>query len=504
MLIMCTVNVSGRKKNLQNCIKSACWQCSQIMRGIIIVYEMQFMLALLCTIRLVRRAAGIGLPSSLTVFVLLCAPLNLSALSPPGDAVGKNLTDKNPAVNPAPEIRLPLDALGYKPQLPAHLLNGESLRSLDFVDDNHLLLTYSLHDLLQRLPECGSDDDDQMIQAVLLELPSGRVMARRNWHMCDHARYLWPISHGRFLVRQGSQLGVIAPLENLKPAAADTDPLNPLLSDPLNPRAILKLDGAMLEIDFSPDGRMLTVQNSIPAPESSLAKLPGITTNGLGLTDAEDHSVSVNIYLLNSDAARVEEIVAQQLGDMKTAGVLWIAMIESGYLESIDAGTGKSWEMNFVSNDEEHTELANIESTCRPAPFFLSNREYATIVCPPGSDQKALAVYSLDVGLLWMQHFDLPFAQQTTALAPESNRFAFSVISTAYKTAHFEPLSADNTTGQWIRVFDIPTGSVLTTVDGNSIQTDGHNYTLAPDGRRLAVIGTDAIEVYALPATIPK
>jgi hypothetical protein len=125
------------------------------------------------------------------------------------------------------------------------------------------------------------------------------------------------------------------------------------------------------------------------------------------------------------------------------------------------------------------------------------------MVCLPGNDHRALAVYSLDVGLLWMQRFDQPFQHESTSLAAESGRFAFSVIGTVYKTAHFEALSPDNAAGQWIRVFDTLNGHTLLTVEAKVIQADGRNYAMAPDGRRLAVIGTDAIEVYALPAQEP-
>jgi hypothetical protein len=446
---------------------------------------MQVIVLSSATNRASHRHAVIIAMAALLLPTLFCLPPSQAA-APPKSTV-KNPTDKNGPPKPTPELHIPLDPLGYKPQLLGHLFTGDSVRSLDFVDPNHLLLTYSLHDLIHRQPECSASFDEQTIQAVLIELPSGRVVARRNWSMCDTARYIWPLGHGRFLLRQGSQLSVVAPLENLS-----TD-------DPLAPRNILHFGGAMMAINLSPDSRYLVVQYKIPAPAPSLEKLPGISTDGLGLTDIESHHVSVNIFVLNPDAPRADGIYAQRFGDLKSVNVLWIPMIENGFLESTDAGNGKRWAMDLVGFTNGKSSLVGIDSTCQPIANFLSNREYATIVCPPGSDQKALAVYSLDIGLLWMEHFEQPFAQDNIVIAPDAGRFAMSVVSTLYKTSHFEPVNGDNSSGQWVRVYDTLTGAIRLTVEARPIQMDGRNYTLAPDGSRLAVLGSDAIDVYALP-----
>jgi len=402
-----------------------------------------------------------------------------------------------PPPQPVPTYRIPLERVGYKPQLVTRLMEGDSLRSLDFVDSKHLLLTFSLHGLMQRTAECNEDESAQTVQAVLLELPAGRVMARHNWHMCDRARYLWPLGHGRFMLRQGSRLGVIAPLENLQQSSTPQNPASQEAA--FLPHEILHFDGPMLAIDLSSDARVLVVQYRVTAPAPAQEKLPGITTDGLGLTQTDDRTVSVNIYQVNSDAERLGEIRALRFGQTRVAGVLWLPMSHDGYLESVDADSGKLWTTTFVGLDDRRVELGNIQSTCQPVLSFLTDDVYLGVVCPEGSDTKALAAYSMHSGLLWMEHFGQPVAHFMHTQSPEARRFVVSVVSTLYKTSHYEPLNEDNVTGQWLRVYDTLTGAIFLTMQVSPVQMDGRNYSLAPDGRSLAVLATDAIEVYAMP-----
>src|SRR5437868_8645349 len=91
------------------------------------------------------------------------------------------------AARSEPPLRIPLENFGFQP-LPAHfLLDGSSMYSVHYVDDKHLLLTFVVHRLIPRLPDEPEDDQDRMVEAVLLELPIGRALARTSWHLHDHA-----------------------------------------------------------------------------------------------------------------------------------------------------------------------------------------------------------------------------------------------------------------------------------------------------------------------------
>src|SRR5215472_4271919 len=92
---------------------------------------------------------------------------------------------------PQPAMSIPLEPLGYEPLSTEFMLAGSSMLTVHFVDEQHLLLTYSVKRLLKRMSECPPEDQDRSIDALLLELPSGKVMARTEWRVHDRGQYLW-------------------------------------------------------------------------------------------------------------------------------------------------------------------------------------------------------------------------------------------------------------------------------------------------------------------------
>ena len=81
-----------------------------------------------------------------------------------------------------------------------------SLMSLDFLDPSHLLFTFQKKALLTRETNPHPGDDDQLIHAVVIEIPTGNEVASADWRMHDHDRYLWPLGNGLFLVRQANSV----------------------------------------------------------------------------------------------------------------------------------------------------------------------------------------------------------------------------------------------------------------------------------------------------------
>ena len=112
-------------------------------------------------------------------------------------------------------VVIPLEPLGFALISPRFVSTLATNFTIHFVDENHLLLTYTARTLLARLPDTREDDDDRNVAALLLELPSGKVLARTEWRTRDRDRFLWPLGHGRFLLRVRSRLTVIAPVANL-------------------------------------------------------------------------------------------------------------------------------------------------------------------------------------------------------------------------------------------------------------------------------------------------
>src|SRR5882762_9306931 len=116
---------------------------------------------------------------------------------------------------PQPTTRILLEPLGLQPISSRYLLAGSSMLTLHYVDDKHLLVTFAARRLIRRTIDDPPTDQDHNTDALLLELPSGRVLARAEWHLHDHGQYLWNLGHGQFMLRIRDTFTTFAPLANL-------------------------------------------------------------------------------------------------------------------------------------------------------------------------------------------------------------------------------------------------------------------------------------------------
>ncbi|HET6215486.1 MAG TPA: hypothetical protein VFE27_00625, partial [Acidobacteriaceae bacterium] len=162
------------------------------------------------------------------VFWLAAVPLSGSSHS------------KEPAA-PDPEERILVGPLGYRPPGQLYMLSGKAFSSLDFIDAHHLLFTFHQPRLMRREKNPGRFDNDQIIQALTLALPDGAVLASAEWRMHDRSRYLWPLTDGRFLVRQRNTYSLTDASLKLRPYIDVATPV--------------------LQTEVSPDGRILVVEH---------------------------------------------------------------------------------------------------------------------------------------------------------------------------------------------------------------------------------------------------
>jgi hypothetical protein len=185
------------------------------------------------------------------------------------------------ARDPEAPLRIPLEPLGYQAITPEFLLAGDSELTVDFVDNDHLLVTFGVRRLMKREADSQPKDDDQTIAALLVELPSGKVLARTEWRMHDRLQYLWNLGHGRFLLRVRDRLTVIAPL-----AAADKN-------DAFRESTLLRIERHVVAILVSSDSDLLTVY-TVKQPAGAGDKVE-VSLGGAAVDAAP---VQVNFYRL--------------------------------------------------------------------------------------------------------------------------------------------------------------------------------------------------------------
>jgi hypothetical protein len=379
------------------------------------------------------------------------------------------------AKGPAPATRIPLDPLGFQPPLAQFMLAGSSMLTVDYVDSDHLLLTYSTKKLLKRLSECPPADQDRVVDGVLLELPSGKVLARTSWRTHDHGQYLWNLGRGRFMLRIRNTLTTFAPMVNL--AKGNAFAQRPFI------RTERRIGGVLL----SPDADLMILETMDPRPSDQvLGDQPR----------EEDKPVQINFFRLIS--LNGDDFDVHASGALRSRVTGRIPANSAGYIAILDDGR-QHWSFDFRSYGGKVKELAAFDSTCRPSPMLVSRSEFIAFGCHLSHTPQILGAFNLRGEEMWEQNMTENYVSPSFSYAPGSGRFAMSRVLTRSSLVDSDSFSPEMFDGQEITVYQTDSGRQLLHVDAAPIARAGQNFSLSPDGLSLAVVRSDALEVYRLP-----
>ncbi len=383
------------------------------------------------------------------------------------------------AKGPEPPMRIPLQPLGFQAPGAGALASGGVLSTVHFIDSEHLLVTFNVRRLMKRLSDDPPDDQDRTVEAVVVHLTTGKVLARTNWRVHDPAQYLWDLGHGRFLLRIRDTLTTFAPMVNLESG------------DPFVEQPFIKTDRRLAVILLSPDRDLITIETV-----SKAAAAMGDATPG------QAGRAQINFYRILQPATPADKVTVQVAGAALAQGLVNLSITAAGYIEVLKESQNR-WLFDFDPYVGKFAELSPFDSTCRPHPVFVSSSEFVSFGCMGSSDKLALGGFDLHGEQMWQQNFTDTHAFPNFSLAPAAGRFALSrniVAATAGITVDFAPSTF---TTQEIRVYQTYNGKQLLKLDVSPVQRFGENYDLSDDGLKLAVVKADAIEIYRLPALAP-
>jgi hypothetical protein len=396
------------------------------------------------------------------------------------------------ARGPEQPLRLPLENFGFQSLSNELLLNGSSQLTLHYVDDKHLLLTFARHRLLPRLPDEPEDDLDRNVDAVLIELPTAKVLAQTSWHLHDHSQYLWSLGHGQFLLRIRGILTTFAPMANL--AKGQPFSQQPFLISP---------DRRFAAIIVSPEADLLTIESVKIKPPAPRPKTPLFgPTPPAPREPLEQDPVQVAFYRIHpkDDGGPVEPIFA---GGVITQRVGDIPVTTAGYLAVVNQGR-QQWAFDFHSYSGKTAELSPFDSTCSPAPIFVSHGEFIAFGCRTAQTMQQIGGFNMRGEEMWEQGLFGDFIAPSLAYAPTAGRFALSRILLRTSAVADQPISIDEVSSQTVAVYQTSTGKQLLRADCSPVERAGQNFTLSPNGLALAVVHADAIEIYNLPPLTDK
>ena len=391
---------------------------------------------------------------------------------------------------PQPSTRIPLEPLGLQPISSRYLLAGSSMLTLHYVDDTHLLVTFAARRLIRRTVDDPPTDQDHNTDALLLEIPSGRVLARAEWHLHDHGQYLWSLGNGQFMLRIRDTFTTFAPLANLATGESFLQ------------RPFLMSTRPVVAVILSGDMGLLTIETTDPLPD------PPPTDSSFGANveppapkPASD--VQLNLYRLGLPTAPTGRPIARVAGRAIARRPIELPVNSAGLLNVLDQGHDR-WAFDFRSHAGKVTQLALFDSTCRPLPLFISPTEFLAFGCHGGTVRQQLGAFNLRGEEMWEQTLSGSFIAPSFIYAPVAGRFAIGRLVMNAAAISTDTLVPSQLNGQFVDVYQNDSGKLLLHIDCSPMARAGQNFAFSPDGMSVALIREGAVEIYPLPPLGPK
>lgn len=400
-----------------------------------------------------------------------------------------------------PSLRIPLEPLEFQTFPEQVLSSGASLVTVHYVDAKHLLLTFNRRRLMPRIPDAPETDVDRNIDAILLDLASGKALARTSWRVHDPGQYLWSLGNGAFLLRQRDVLTVFQPLQGH--AAGDAFAQQPFIKSnrPIG-SVLISPDGDLVTLETLDRSRFLPpVRKPSPGTSTYAAAAAAAANAGDAAAEQPASLVQIDFFRLHRSAEDKPDkqpghVVPTKAGTVAARKLVLLPIDSAGYLSVLDEGNAH-WAFNFNAHQGKVNELSPFDSSCHPIPFLVSRSEFVAFGCRGGKDPRELGGFNLRGEEMWEQTFPESFTSPAFSFAPAAGRFALSRLTTSVPIPENQEPGGLN--AQMVTVYQTESGRQIFSLNCNPLMRASENFALSPTGEELAVLNNGAIEIYTLP-----
>ena len=379
----------------------------------------------------------------LFVYMLLCIRLYGSAL------ISASTNSGNAPIAAAEIDLLPLGYAGLSPG--ARQAGGSNL-SVDFLDSHHVLVTFNPKKLFKRLPDCPPTHADRLIHAVVMEVPSGKVVKEADWYLHDLRRYVWNLGGGRVLLRRLNRLYE--------------------LNSNLEEKLVFDSPKDLLWVTVTADGKQIVVESSAG---SGTANDPTEEK----LKEDEQKKERVQVSFLDASSLIVQRTISVR-------GRIRLESTSSGFADVRHQGA-TTWLVEFGN-----AHITRVKS--RPAPDLLYSSANTVLVgrCAVSHKGYNLSAFTLTGTFLWRQQWEACRFSPVVRDGEDGTRFAAGMLSIRrIRTATGENEQNDSPEEalvQHVQVLDTATGNSVLSLTVAPAVMDGQNFALSPDGRMLAAV----------------
>jgi hypothetical protein len=372
-----------------------------------------------------------------------------------------------------PTFTIPIEPLGFTPPAAFYLGLRYSLASLDFFDEDHLLLTFRVPGLIHRDRTGGDPNEERKIRAMVLHLPEGTIQADAVWTMHDRKRYVWMLSNGQFLLRDRDNLQLGNANLQLKP--------------------FLHFPGPVLWVEMDPDHKYVVTGSSEPPTSASKAGDVGSPASAAATLISDDEKTDAEpdliLRILRRDSGKV-----MLVSHVRSA--VHLPINADGYLETI-RGNGKTWTLNLNYFSGGSAVVGTVDSFCSPVLDFVSPREFLATTCASGGDSRLVAM-TTGGHRLWESPSSDSLVWPLLVASADGSRVVRETLAATHSVNAFAPLGSDEVKGQDVQVFDAANGRVILRALASPVFDAGGNVAVSPSGRRVAIIMADGIQVFDL------
>ncbi|MGI4755844.1 MAG: hypothetical protein ACRYGF_03235 [Janthinobacterium lividum] len=416
------------------------------------------------------------MPSFLTHRFLSLVGLGL-ALLPHAFVLAETVSPPAKTGPATPAVSFPLETFGYRPGSSAIALrSGYTNATLSFIDSDHLLLTFSARKLMLRANDGREGDDDHTVRAQVIHLPDGRVVRETEWRLHDRAPYLWPLTDGKFLLRERGDIYSL-------------DPLGAFHPEQLGRRMLLHSENEIESVQLSP-ARDLLLLETTPARQ-------------VGDDPEEKRELPVAADFFRVGLDRDGAVRLTNRGHAISHSPFSISFTSMGVLQTVKEDR-LHWGFDFHTYAGKNIELAGFTSTCRPSSIFVSDAEFFAYGCRGSEDRRLMGGFNLLAEAKWVFTLDDSPLWLGISSSPSAGRFAVRNTLTTSPAQDGDRLGANDIRAQEIRVYSSREGVELLRVVCSPAQRPGGNFALSSDGLKLAVLHGPMLEIYNLPPIAPE
>jgi VWFA-related protein len=358
-----------------------------------------------------------------------------------------------------------LSSWGFSDLAPIERFTSHAVVTVGFLDGTHLLFTFNPKKMVHRLPGCPPTHADRIIHAVVIDVSSVTLTKETDWYVHDTRPYLWMLSPGRLLLRKLNSLYEV-----------DSD---------LHEKLLLDLHDEVLWLSVTPDGKQLLVETSSDEPSA--------TQNA---ADLKRGRAKVKIDFLDSGTLAVNQT-------MKASGIIKLDASSLGYPDATHNSASKTWLIRFGPGAKNRRYLARVKSNCSPSLLFPANNAMFIGRCSRVGTGYSVSVFTVTGHPLWRQRWEHFSYLPSLERSGDSSRFAISTFAASSESGTSVPEEEDGSgwadLEQTIRVFETATGKLILSAKAKSVVLNNPNFSLSPDGTRLALLDGTLLKIYELP-----